>query len=473
MSSVVEPGRANTTTDRYVAAFEAMKDRRPAGPRWLEAVRESAIRCFAELGFPTTKDEEYRFTNMSAIAGTAFERPADGVHVDLPAIEPYLFGSKCAAELLFVNGRAATESGTVADAGTVPLTFRGGLSPSNPALSPTALPEGVTVTTLSALIASGGIAELEPHLGRIADFDRAAFSALNTALFEDAAIVFVAPGVVLEAPINIVFASTTQSTPAVSFPRVLIVAGENSQSTFVETHVGLGDGMYFSCAVTEVVCGEHAIVDHCRAQLERSHGYHYCRLQVRAMRSATFLSHAFSLGGAIVRNDLGADLAGEGIDCTLNGLYLADGDTLVDNHTTINHAQPHCGSHEVYKGILGGRARGIFNGKIIVAKDAQKTDAKQTNKAMLLSDLAQMNTKPQLEIFADDVKCTHGATVGQLDPDSLFYLQARGLDRNTARAMLIRGFAGDVVERVKFLPLRERLDQWLLEQIPQDTTASS
>ena len=444
MSAVAEPGRANTSADRYAAAFESMKDRRPAGPRWLEATREAAIRRFSALGIPTTRDEEYRFTNVGPIAATPFERPGDSVRADMAAIEPYLFGSECVAELLFVNGR------------------------SDP--SPRPLPEGVTVTTLSALIASGGVAELEPHLGKVADFDHAAFTALNTALFEDAAVVFVAPGVVLKAPVNLVFVSTAEGSPSVSFPRVLIVAGENSQSTFVETHVGLGDGTYFSCAVTEVVCGEHAIVDHYRAQLEQSHGYHYCRLQVRARRSSTFLSHAFSLGGAIVRNDLGADLMGEGIDCTLNGLYLADGETLVDNHTTINHAQPHCGSHEVYKGILGGRARGIFNGKIIVAKDAQKTDAKQTNKALLLSDAAQMNTKPQLEIFADDVKCTHGATVGQLDPDSLFYLQARGLDRNTARALLIRGFAGDVVERVKFGPLRERLDQWLLEQIPQDTT---
>jgi Fe-S cluster assembly protein SufD len=444
-----------TSTDRYVAAFETMKDRRPAGPRWLEATREAAIRRFAELGIPTTRDEEYRFTNVSPIAGAAFERPGDAVRVEPSAIDPYLFGAKSAIELVFVNGRvdeSLSLSGTVA------------------AALPT-LPAGVNVTTLSTLIASGTVAVLEPYLGRIADFDRTAFSALNTALFEDAAVVFIAPGVVLEAPVNLVFVSTAEGVPSVSFPRVLIVAGENSQSTFIETHVGAGDGEYFSCAVTEVVCGEHAIVDHCRSQLERSHGYHYCRLQVRAKRSATFLSHAFSLGGAIVRNDLGADLMGEGIDCTLNGLYLADGDTLVDNHTTINHAQPHCGSHEVYKGILGGKARGIFNGKIIVAKDAQKTDAKQTNKALLLSDGAQMNTKPQLEIFADDVKCTHGATVGQLDADSLFYLQARGLDRNTARALLIRGFAGDIVGRVKFGPLRERLDRWLLEQIPQDTVA--
>ena len=189
------------------------------------------------------------------------------------------------------------------------------------------------------------------------------------------------------------------------------------------------------------------MLDHDRVQLERPRRLSTtagCRC--RPARGATFRSHAFSLGGAIVRNDLGAVLAGEGVDCTLNGLYLADGDTLVDNHTTIDHAEPHCGSHEVYKGILGGRARGVFNGKIIVRQDAQKTDAKQTNKALLLSDTAQINTKPQLEIFADDVKCTHGATVGQLDADALFYLQARGIARGDARALLIRGFAGDIVE---------------------------
>ena len=460
MSSVVEPGRVQTSVDRYVAAFESLKDRRPAGPRWLEATRQAAINRFAELGMPTTKDEEYRFTNVSPIAATPFERSGD-VQVDLSAVGPYLFGTEAAAELLFVNGRAGTGSGTV------PRTLQGGLSPSNPGVSQTPLPEGVTVSTLSGLIASGGIAELEPYLGHIANFDHSAFSALNTALFEDAAVVFVAPGAVLEAPVNLVFASTAEGQPSVSFPRVLIVAGEHSQSRFIETHIGIGDGKYFSCALTEVLCGEHAIVDHYRAQLERSHGYHYCRLQVRAKRSATFLSHAFSLGGAIVRNDLGADLVGEGIDCTLNGLYLADGDTLIDNHTTINHAQPHCGSHEVYKGILGGRARGIFNGKIIVAKDAQKTDAKQTNKAMLLSDLAQMNTKPQLEIFADDVKCTHGATVGFLDPGAQFYLQSRGVPAAAARRLLTYAFAAEVVNEVALEPVRLELDRLVLERLGQ------
>jgi len=304
-------------------------------------------------------------------------------------------------------------------------------------------------------------------LGAIAGPD-SAFTALNTALFEDGAIVRVPANAVVEQPINIVFVTAGGAQPTVSYPRVLLVAGEHSQAQVIETHIGLGGGVHFSCAVTEVVAAPSSRLEHYRVQLERPDGYHYCRLQLQAARSSTFLSHAFSLGGAIVRNDLGAVLGGEGIDCTLNGLYLADGDTLVDNHTTIDHAQPHCGSHEVYKGILGGKARGVFNGKIIVREDAQKTDAKQTNKALLLSGQAQINTKPQLEIFADDVKCTHGATVGQLDSDAMFYLQARGIARGDARSLLIRAFAGDIVSRVRFDPLRQRLDGWLLAQIPQD-----
>jgi Fe-S cluster assembly protein SufD len=445
MSSVVE--RRDAHVERYLAQYDALKDRRPAGPAWASELRRAAIGRFVALGIPTTRDEEYRFTNVAPIAAAPFARADDSAQVDRNAVAEHLYGAAAAAELVFVNGR-----------------FESGLS------SAQSRPDGLTVERLSELLdrAPGTV---EPFLGRIAAFDRVAFTALNTALFEDGAVVRIAKGAVIERPINLLFVTTSGSAPSVSFPRVLIVAGEHSQSTFVESHVGIGQGTNFSCAVTEIACAQDAIVDHYRVQLEGSHGYHYCRLQLEAARGATFLSHAFSLGGAIVRNDLGAVLGGEGIDCTLNGLYLADGDTLVDNHTTIDHAKAHCGSHEVYKGILRGAAKGIFNGKIIVRPDAQKTDAKQTNKAMLLSGSAQINTKPQLEIFADDVKCTHGATVGQLDPEAMFYLRARGLDAAAARALLIRGFAGDIVNRVKFEPLRERLDGWLLAQIPIDDVA--
>jgi Fe-S cluster assembly protein SufD len=432
--------QARSNVDRYLALFEAVKDRRPAGPESLARVREAAIARFQALGFPTTDDEEYRFTNVSAIASTPFERAPERAAVSAEDLADHVYGSETAAELVFVNGRYQAALSSVAGAN---------------GLSATALSEAFASTDVQAALTS-------------AASDDVAFTALNTALFEDAAVIRLDTGAVIEKPINIVFVSTGGDTPAVSFPRILILAGENSQATILESHVGVGDGDYFSCAVTEAICGASSVIDHYRVQRERSHGYHYCRQQVKAERNATFLSHAFSLGGAVVRNDLGAVLGGEGIDCTLNGLYLADGETLVDNHTTIDHAMPHCGSHEVYKGILGGRAKGIFNGKIIVRQDAQKTDAKQTNKAMLLSGQAQINTKPQLEIFADDVKCTHGATIGQLDMDALFYLQARGIGRADARTMLIRSFAGEIVGRVKFEPLRARLDDWLIASIPAD-----
>ncbi|HEX7087678.1 MAG TPA: Fe-S cluster assembly protein SufD [Vicinamibacterales bacterium] len=443
MSSVVEQGKAAGRVEHYLARFDEERARRATEPAWLVARRAEAIARFAALGFPTTKDEEYRFTNVAPIAGTPFVPATPGLQPPAGALAEHLYDTGTAAQVVFVNGRYVPE------------------------LSSSATTKGLQVGTLTEALAAGAD-DLEAVLGRIAAFDEFPFTALNTAFFEDAVVVRVAPHAVIEAPINVVFVSVGGDRPAISFPRLLVVAGEHSQSTVIESHLGFGDLADFSCAVTEFECGPSAILDHYRVQLERPHDYHYCRQQVRAGRAATFISHAFSLGGAIVRNDVGGELAGEGIDCTLNGLYLADGDTLVDNHTAIDHAQPHCASHEVYKGILGGRARGVFNGKIVVRQDAQKTDAKQTNKALLLSDTAQMNTKPQLEIFADDVKCTHGATVGQLDADALFYLRARGVSRADARALLIRGFAGDIVNRVRFAPLRERLDGWLLAQIPRD-----
>jgi len=443
MSSVVEQGKATGRVDHYLAQFDAARARRAAEPAWLAALRAEAIARFATLGFPTTRDEEYRFTNVAPIAGTAFVPATPGLQPPAGGLVEHLYDTGTAAQIVFVNGRHV------------------------PALSSVAATKGLQVVTLAEALASGAD-DLEAVLGRIATFDDFPFTALNTALFDDAVIVRVAPNAVIEAPINIVFVSVGGDQPAVSFPRLLVIAGEHSQSTFVESHLGFGDLADFSCAVTEFACGPSAVVDHYRVQLERPQDYHYCRQQTRVDRAATFISHAFSLGGAIVRNDVGAVLAGEGVDCTLNGLYLADGETLVDNHTAIDHAQPHCASHELYKGILGGRARGVFNGKIVVRQDAQKTDAKQTNKALLLSETAQINTKPQLEIFADDVKCTHGATVGQLDADALFYLRTRGVSLGDARALLIRGFAGDIVNRVRFAPLRERLDRWLLAQIPRD-----
>jgi Fe-S cluster assembly protein SufD len=250
---------------------------------------------------------------------------------------------------------------------------------------------------------------------------------------------------------------------------VLIVTGEHSQVQIVESYAGANERPYFTNAVTEVVAGANAVIDHYKLQRESSKAFHLGSMYLTAQRGSTFSSHSLTLGGSLVRNDVLAALRGEGIDCTLNGLYLVGGAALVDNHTTIDHAMPHCGSHEVYKGILWGRARAVFNGKIIVRPDAQKTDAKQTNKALLLSDDAQINTKPELEIFANDVKCTHGAAIGQLDDDALFYLRSRGLGHAEARAMLIHAFAGDIINRVKVPALRAQLETALLTVLPQET----
>ena len=249
--------------------------------------------------------------------------------------------------------------------------------------------------------------------------------------------------------------------------RNLILVGRHAQVRIVESYTGDAGQEYFTNAITELSGGDGSRIEYCRVQRESTSAHHISGTHIHLGRAAVFASESLSLGGAIVRNDIGAVLDAEGISCTLNGLYLVDGDRLVDNHTTIDHAKPHCESHELYKGILDDRGRGVFNGKIFVREDAQKTDAKQTNKALLLSDEATINTKPQLEIFANDVKCTHGAAVGQMDDEALFYLRARGLGLVEARNLLIHAFAGDVLNKMRLEPLKILMDTELLRQLGQ------
>jgi Fe-S cluster assembly protein SufD len=251
----------------------------------------------------------------------------------------------------------------------------------------------------------------------------------------------------------------------VSYPRNLIVAGEGSQVTVVETYAG--EGAYFSCGVTELIAGPGAAVDHYKVQRESREAYHLATLQVYGERASVISSHSISLGGGLVRNDVNATLDGEGIDCILNGLYLADGRQLVDNHMRVEHAKPHCASHELYKGILDGKARTVFNGLIHVHPGAQKTDAKQSNRNLLLSADAIANSNPRLEIFADDVRCTHGSTVGQLDADAVFYLRSRGIGVDAARSLLTYAFASDILARVKVEPVRHDLEEFLFARLPQ------
>ena len=432
-----------TSLDSYAEQF-ARFSQQTTLPGPLASLRDDAFSCFDRLGFPTTRLEEWRFTNIAPIAERPFvvsTATPDYTRTDLDTLHlPRLDGP----ELVFVNGTFA------------------------PALSTTEWPAGVRVQSLTTALAhdDAAAATVAPYLGRLARIESQAFTALNTAFLRDGAGVEIDPGVVVDTPIHLLFVTRSGAEPVLSQPRVLVVSGGNSQVRVVESHAGDGDTPYLSNAVTEVSVGDHAVVDHYTLVREAEAAFRIGSLSVALGRASTFSSHTITLGGAIVRNTAHVVLAGEGGECTLNGLYLATGRQLVDNQTTIDHAQPHCDSHELYKGILDGRSRAVFNGKIIVRLDAQKTDAKQSNKTLLLSEDAQITTKPQLEIFADDVKCTHGATVGQLDQDALFYLRSRGLSLDQARQLLLHAFAADLLGHIKVEAIRIQLDALLLERLP-------
>ena len=422
----------------------ALEQRPQGAPRWLQDLRERAAARFTALGFPTVRDEEWRFTNVAPIAAAEFKlagtEPAMITEADLAG---YLY-SDAEHRLVVVNGAFSRALSRVEG-----------------------LPAGVLVGSLAAAVTEQPEI-VQRYLGQLADFATRAFTALNTALAADGAFVYIPDGVVLEKPLHLLYVSTNGDAPIMTSARSLIVAGDRTQARIVETFTGARGAAYFTNAVTELVAGENAVIDHYKVQEESFEAFHVAAMHVHAARGANVSSHSFSLGGKLVRNDVNALLDGDGAECTLNGLYLADGDRLVDNHTMIDHAKPHCPSHEVYKGILGGKARAVFNGKIVVRQDAQKTDAKQTNRALLLSDNASINTKPQLEIFADDVKCTHGAAIGQLDDDAIFYLRARGLTFFEARDMLIHAFAGQILDRVKIDSLKQALEGELYAQLAKD-----
>ena len=397
-------------TGAWLEAFGGLGTAAP----WMQQLRQTAFARFADAGFPTTHDEEWRFTNVAPIARTRFQ----------PAAKNW-DGGTGVFPVEFLNGRLVAEK----------------------------LPKGARAGTEE---------ELEKLLGRYAAMDKNAFVALNTAFLDEAAVIVIERGAVVEEPIRLLFGvKGAAESPVAAHPRVLIVAGPHSQSSFVEMYIG--GGTYLTNAVTEIVAGDGAVVEHCKVQAESLSAFHVATIQAQVGRSAAFISHNISLGGALVRNDVNAVLA-EGSDAELNGLYLLNGRQHVDNHTSIDHAQPHGTSREVYKGILDGQGTAVFNGRVIVRKDAQKTDSKQTNKNLVLSDEAVIDTKPELQILADDVRCTHGATIGQLDAEALFYLQSRGIGKEDARNLLTYAFAQDIVDKIKVAPIREWLERTMLER---------
>jgi Fe-S cluster assembly protein SufD len=331
-------------------------------------------------------------------------------------------------------------------------------------------PKGVHVSSLAAAINSDA-AGLEDHLGRYASFGRDAFTALNSAFFTDGGHVYIARGVVLEAPICLLYVSTGNSAPLMAHPRNLVIVAENSQATVVEDYVSVKSEVMFSNVVTELVVGEGAVVAHYMIEREDMQTLNVSTLRIQQERNANVESHSVLLGGALVRNNVHPVLAGEGGECLINGLYIGKGRQHMDNYMLVEHAKPHCNSRQFYNGILDEQAHGVFHGRIIVHKDAQKTDAKQTNRNLLLSDEAQIDTKPQLEIYADDVKCTHGATIGQVEENALFYLRSRGLDEAAARRLLLYAFASECLDRMRPGPVRTYLEGLTSSRLPAGKTA--
>ena len=401
---------------------------------WLRKLRQDAFARFCEAGFPNTHDEDWRFTNVSAIAQTAFRLTRNRrVRLSRQELEPYQVAG-VACQLVFVNGHFARE-----------LSLLG------------KLPNGVKVSSLVGEISSNSEA-IEQHLGRYLDIRRDAFCALNTAFVEDGAYVHIPRGTLVEEPIYLLFVSTADDAPAMSHPRNLMVAEEDSQATFVEDYVSLDGGAVFCNTVTELVAGDDSVLSHYMIEREHKEAFNISTLRIQQGRSTNVVSHSVLLGGTLVRNNVHPVLAGEGGECLINGLFIGNGRQHLDNYMLVEHASPRCGSRQFYNGILDGHAHGVFHGRIIVHKDAQKTDAKQTNRNLLLSDDAQIDTKPQLEIYADDVKCTHGATIGQIEGDALFYLRSRGIDEVSARKLLLFAFASECLDRMKQGPVRKHLE---------------
>jgi Fe-S cluster assembly protein SufD len=424
----------------YLSGFSRFEmEQGKAAPPWLHALRATAIDRFAERGFPGPRDEEWRFTPLAPLLQVRFQLAVSrDSGPAASALEEFGFDAGDAHRLVFVNGRFSpdlSKTGTLAKG-----VFAGNLE--------------------DALRRNPG--QVHAQLTKHARFEEAPFAALNTAFLRDAAVVLLPKNAVVNEPIHLIFVAVGEEEPTASYPRTLIVAGVNSQATVVQSYVSPADAVYFTNAVTEIVADEGAVLNHCKVQRESRRAFHLETLQIRQGRASKFFSSNITLGGGWVRNEIGVGLTGEGGECTLNGLYFGNDHQLIDNHTVIDHAMPHCASHELYKGILDGKARGVFNGKIFVRQDAQKTDAKQTNKTLLLSDDATINTKPQLEIYADDVKCTHGATVGQLSAEAIFYLRARGIGLEEARSLLTYAFANDVVGKIPVEPLRRQLEKMLL-----------
>jgi len=409
-------------------------------PPGIQSMREAAFETFRRLGFPTTKNEDWHFTSVAPIV------EHDYLYITTPsgdvrpaALSPFTFGQSDWHTLVFVNGRYSPELSAT-----------------------TELPRGVRVLDLQR--AWRDAPELAEQLGQITTYDDRAFTALNTAFMHDGAVVSIEREIEVDTPIHLLFVTDAVAAKSVMHPRNLIAVGRHAKATVVESYVSLSDAVYFTNAVTEVAIGECATLRHYKMQREGMRAYHVGTIDAHQARDSHYFSFSLAIGGSLTRTNVYTTLDGEGCGSTLNGLYMLDGEQHCDHQTMIVHAQPNCYSRELYKGVLDGQSHGVFNGKVYVDPIAQKTDGKQTNNTLLLSDKAHIDTKPQLEIFADDVKCTHGATVGRLDEQALFYMKSRGVSRELARRLLTYAFAADVLETLEQQSVREELERMTLRR---------
>jgi Fe-S cluster assembly protein SufD len=408
-------------------------------PEWLEQLRREGMERFSNVGFPTSRDEEWRFTPVGSISHSSWHAAAPG-QIEPSALGRFLFGHPEWTTLVFVNG-----------------AYREDLS----SLAPE---PGIRIGSLSNTLQADGRL-LQDHLGRHAPVEASPFAALNTAMIQEGGFVRVAAGAELSRPVHLLYVATPDATGSVTHPRNVIVVERGARAAVVESYVALGSGTYWTNTVSEVSLGAGAWLEHARIQRESEQAYHTGLTYVDQQRDSHYRSFSLAMGGALARHNLHARLNSENVETLLYGLYLTRGEQLVDNHTAIYHDHPNCRSWEVYKGVLDGRSRAVFNGKVFVRPEAQKTDAKQTNRNLLLSESAKVDTKPQLEIFADDVKCTHGATVGRLDDIAMFYAQSRGVPAPEAQRLLTYAFAAEVMAEVSIEPVRDELERLVRERL--------
>lgn len=420
------------------------------GPDWLRDVRERAIRVFEKNGFPARKAEAWRHTNIRPVTSRGFALATADLAAARPFVDEFGFGQEAIAQVVLVDGRLETELSDL-----------------------DSLPAGVVVEDLVDAAEGEHADVVREHLARSADVEKNPFVALNTAFLGGGVFLKVDAGIKVEKPIHVLSVSTGQTIadePAVSYPRLLVVAGDKADFSFVETFCGPEETVYFACPVTEIIAGEDCHIDHNKLNAEGRKGLHVATMETSIGARTQFIDHSCTIGSKLTRNDLNVHMNGEAADATLSGVVILNGDQHCDNHTLLDHQYPNCPSFELYKHVLDDNASGIFKGQIFVHQRAQKTDSKQSSRNLLLSDSAQMNSQPALEIYADDVKCTHGSTTGPLDEGSIFYLNSRGVSSEVAKRLLTYAFAADVTRRIKVAPVRERVEGYMAKQhgLPTD-----